>query len=85
MANELDEMNPVVNEAGRDVNVIEKRIPVKSGAGSVVFEVFLWVCGILPGVIFLIMKVKAKNLFDKREQSQACLSYAERRKVAIEN
>lgn len=38
MANELDEMNPVVNEAGRDVNVIEKQLPVKTGVGSVVFE-----------------------------------------------
>ena len=68
MANELDEMNPVVNEAGRDVNVIEKQIPVRTGAGSVVFEIFLWVCGILPGVIFLIMKVKAKNYFQQLQQ-----------------
>ncbi len=68
MANELDEMNPVVNEAGRDVNVIEKQLPVRTGAGSVVFEVFLWVCGILPGVIFLIMKVKAKNYFQQLQQ-----------------
>ena len=42
MANELDEMNPVVNEAGRDVNVIEKQLPVKTGVGSVIFEICLW-------------------------------------------
>ena len=28
MANELDEMAGPVNEAGRDVNVIEKQLPV---------------------------------------------------------
>ena len=37
MANELDELNPVVNEAGRDVSVIEKQIPIKVGVGSKIF------------------------------------------------
>ena len=68
MANELDEMNPGVNEAGRDVNVIEKQLPVKTGVGSVIFEICLWVCGILPGVIFQIMKIKAKNYFQQLQQ-----------------
>lgn len=68
MANELDEMNPVVNDEGRDVNVIEKQFPVRTGAGSVIFEIFLWVCGILPGVVFQIMKVKAKNYFQQLQQ-----------------
>ena len=68
MANELDEMNPVVNEAGRDVNVVEKQLPVKTGVGSVIFEICLWVCGILPGVIFQIMKIKAKNYFQQLQQ-----------------
>ena len=66
MANELDEMNPVVNEAGRDVNVIEKQLPVKTGVGSVIFEICLWVCGILPGVIFQIMKID--NYLEQRVQ-----------------
>ena len=43
MANELDEMNATVNEQGRDINVIEKQIPVKVGWGSKFFEVILWV------------------------------------------
>ena len=43
MANELDEMTGPVNQAGRDVNVIEKQIPVKVGVGSTIFEVMLWV------------------------------------------
>ena len=45
MANELDEMTGPVNEAGRDVNVIEKQILVKVGWGSTFFQVILWVLG----------------------------------------
>ena len=41
MANELDEMTSPI-EDGRDVNIIETT-PAKVGAGSIVFEVFLWV------------------------------------------
>ena len=58
MANELDELNGPIAEEGRDVNVIQKQIPVKTGAGSVVFEVVLWVLGIIPGLVFLFMKIK---------------------------
>ena len=47
MANELDELNPVVNEAGRDVNVIEKQLPIKVGGGSKFFEIILWVINAL--------------------------------------
>ena len=68
MANELDEMTGPVNEAGRDINVIEKQLPVKVGFGSTLFEIMLWVCGILPGVIFLFMKVGAANYFRKLQQ-----------------
>ena len=68
MANELDEMTGPVNSAGRDVNVIEKQLPVKIGAGSVIFEIMLWVCGILPGVIFLFMKASAASYFKKLQQ-----------------
>lgn len=90
MANELDEMNPVVNPDGRDINVIEKQIPVKTGVGSVIFEVCLWLCGILPGVIFLIMKTKAKNYFQQLQQKiQADAStidnYLEQRVQILQN
>ena len=61
MANELDEVRGPVNEQGRDVNVIEKQLPVKVGWGSTFFEVMLWVLGIIPGVIFLFMKISARN------------------------
>ena len=57
MANELDELTGYVNPDGRDVNVIERQLPVKIGFGSVLFEIMLWACGILPGLIFLFMKI----------------------------
>ena len=63
MANELDEMTGPVNGAGRDINVIEKQLPVQVGFGSTLFEIMLWVCGILPGLIFLFMKIGAANYF----------------------
>lgn len=68
MANQLDELTGPVNNDGRDIHVIERQIPVKVGAGSTVFEVLLWVCGILPGVIFLFMKIHARNYFQQLEQ-----------------
>lgn len=68
MANELDELSGPVIEAGRDVNVIEKKLEVKTGVGSVLFEVMLWVLGIIPGIIFLFMKINAKNYFQQLQQ-----------------
>lgn len=68
MANELDEVRGPVNEQGRDVNVIEKQLPVKVGWGSTFFEVMLWVLGIIPGVIFLFMKISARNYLRQLEQ-----------------
>ena len=68
MANDLDELNGPVNAAGRDVNVIEKQLPVKVGFGSLLFEIMLWVMGIIPGVIFLFMKISAANYFKKLQQ-----------------
>ncbi len=68
MANELDETNGPINEQGRDVHVIDKQIPVTVGAGSTVFEILLWVLGIIPGLVFLFMKIRAKNYFQKLQQ-----------------
>ena len=61
MANALDELNPEIREEGLDTNVIAKKLPATVGAGSTVFEIMLWVCGILPGVIFLLMKTNAQT------------------------
>ncbi len=97
MANMLDEVTGPVNDAGRDVHVIDKQLPVTVGVGSTLFEVALWVTipvlvilyvalagdtlpnklavavmgcvlGVLPGVIFIFMKVNARNYFQQLEQ-----------------
>ena len=68
MANELDEMTGPVNGAGRDINVIERQLPVQIGWGSALFEIILWCLFIVPGLIFLFMKIGAKNYFQKLQQ-----------------
>ncbi len=90
MANQLDEMNTEVMNEGRDIHVIAKQLPAKVGAGSVFFEIILWICGILPGVIFLIMKIKAGNYFQQLEQkiqrnASQIDNYLEQRVVVLQN
>ena len=68
MANELDELTGPVNGAGRDINVIEKQLPTRVGWGSTLFEIILWCLFIVPGLIFLFMKIGAKNYFQKLQQ-----------------
>ena len=68
MANELDETTGPVRDEGRDVHVIDKQIPVRVGWGSTLFEILLWVCGILPGLIFLFMKISARNYLQRLQQ-----------------
>lgn len=90
MANLLDEMNDPIVEQGRDVAVIAKQVPVKVGVGSTIFEILLWVLGIIPGVIFLIMKIKAKNYFYALEQkiqhnASQIDNYLEQRVMILQN
>ena len=90
MANELDEMTGPINPEGRDVNVIAKQLPVKVGVGSTIFEILLWVLGIIPGVVFLIMKVKAKSYLLKLQQklqhdASQIDNYLEQRVVILQN
>lgn len=68
MANQLDEMNDPILEQGRQVNVINKQIPITVGKGSLVFEILLWILGIIPGIIFTFIKIKAKNHLAQLEQ-----------------
>lgn len=68
MANELDELTGPVNADGRDVNVIAKQLPVTVGFGSTLFEILLWVLGIVPGIVFLFMKIGARNYFQRLQQ-----------------
>ncbi|MGP1451653.1 MAG: LemA family protein [Metamycoplasmataceae bacterium] len=68
MANQLDEMKDPILEQGRDVNVINKQIPIKVGVGSKIFEVILWVLFIIPGLIFLFKKINARKFLGQLEQ-----------------
>ena len=90
MANELDEINGPVNDEGRDVNVINKQIPVTVGVGSKIFEVALWILGIIPGATFLFKKIKAGNYFDKLQQklqhdASQIDNYMEQRVMILQN
>lgn len=68
MANELDELTGPVNQAGRDINVIERQLQVRVGWGSTLFEIILWLLFILPGLIFLFKKIAARNYFLQLQQ-----------------
>lgn len=90
MANELDELTGPVNEEGKDVNVIHKQIPITVGWGSKLFEVLLWVLGIIPGLIFLFVKINAgKYLSQLQQKVQHSASqidnYMEQRVVELQN
>jgi len=90
MANQLDELNPEVREEGLDTNVIAKKIPAEVGFGSKLFEVLLWVCGIIPGVIFLFMKINAQKHFDQLQQkiqrnASQIDNYLEQRVMVLQN
>ena len=90
MANELDEMTGPVSQEGRDVKVIQKQIPVNVGWGSTFFEVILWVLAIIPGLVFLFMKIKAKEYLRKLQQkiqhdASQIDNYLEQRVVILQN
>ena len=90
MANQLDELNPEVRDEGVETNVIAKKIPVEVGTGSKVFEVLLWICGIIPGIIFLFMKINAQKHFDQLQQkiqrnASQIDNYLEQRVMVLQN
>ena len=90
MANELDELTGPINEKGQDINVIHKQIPVKVGWGSTFFQVLLFVLGIIPGIVFLAMKIKAGNYLSKLQQkiqhdASQLDNYLEQRVVILSN
>ena len=90
MANELDELTGPVNEKGNDVNVIHKQIPVKVGWGSTFFQVLLFILGIIPGIIFLCLKIKAGNYLSRLQQkiqhnASQIDNYLEQRVVILQN
>lgn len=90
MANGLDEMNDPIVEGGRDVNVIAKKIPVEKSVGAIILEIVLWICCIIPGIIFEVMKIKRKNYFKQLEQklqhdASQIDNYMEQRVVILQN
>lgn len=90
MANQLDELNPEVREEGLETNVIAKKIPAEVGIGSKVFEIMLWVMGIIPGLIFLFMKIGAQKHFDQLQQkiqrnASQIDNYLEQRVMVLQN
>lgn len=91
MANQLDELsNDGMMEEGLDTRVIAKKLPTKVGVGSTIFEIFLWVCLIIPGVVFLFKKIKARNYFQQLEQkiqhnASQIDNYLEQRVMVLQN
>lgn len=90
MANQLDELGTENRPEGLDTHVIAKKLPVKVGVGSTIFEVLLWILGIIPGVVFLFKKIKAKNYFQQLEQkiqrnASQIDNYLEQRVMILQN
>ena len=88
MSVQLDESN--VNPQGQDVNVINQKLSPKTGVGSVIFEVLLWILGIIPGIVFLVKKIKADNYFQQLQQkiqknASQIDNYLEQRVVILQN
>lgn len=93
MGNELDETVGPINPDGRDVHVIDKQVPVSISPGTRVFELSIWVVGVLvalgvglasgaepamvvlialvgllPGLVFQLMKANALAYLRKLQQ-----------------
>ena len=90
MANQLDELNPGIREEGLDTNVIARKLPAKVGVGSKIFEFFLWFPLIVPGIVFLFKKTKARNYFDQLQQkiqsnASQIDNYLEQRVMVLQN
>ena len=90
MANQLDELNPEIREEGLDTNVIVKKLPAEVGAGSKVFEFFLWFPLVIPGLVFLFMKINAQKHFDQLQQkiqrnASQIDNYLEQRVMVLQN
>ena len=91
MANQLDELSTEdIREEGLDTHVIAKKLPVTVGKGSLVFEIMLWVLGIIPGIVFLFLKIKAANHFQQLQQriqhnASQIDNYLEQRVIVLQN
>lgn len=89
MANELDEMTGPVAEAGNDVKVINKQLPIKVGGGSKFFDVLMYVL-IIPAIPWIIAKIRAgKYLSQLQQKIQQAASqvdnFMEQRVIILQN
>ena len=88
---QLDELSTEdIREEGLDTHVIAKKVPVTTGVGSKIFEVALWLLFIIPGVVFLFKKQKARDYFNQLEQkiqrnASAIDNYLEQRVMVLQN
>lgn len=60
MANLLDEVTGPVNDAGRDIHVIDRQLPVTIGFGSTLFEIALWV--VIPALVIAYVLIMRDTL-----------------------
>lgn len=90
MANNLDELSINTRPEGVDTRVIAKRIPAEVGIGSRIFEILLWVCFVIPGLLFQLAKIRAENYFQQLEQkiqynASQIDNYLEERVIVLKN
>lgn len=90
MANNLNELTDPVFEQGRDVNVINKPLPVEKSTSAIIIEVILWICGIIPGLVFFIIKKQRESYLNQLEQklqhdASTIDNYLEQRVVILQN
>lgn len=90
MANALNEMSDPILENGREVGVINKPLSVPASASAVVLEVVLWILGLIPGLVFFIIKKKRESYFNQLEQklqhdASTIDNYMEQRVVILQN
>jgi len=71
MPNELDETDvSTINTQGRDVHVIDKKVPVVLDGTDKFMNVFLWILPlpIISGLIYMARKAKAKSYLQQLQQ-----------------
>lgn len=69
MANGLDETDvSLINEEGRDVHVIEKKLPVTLDGTDKFVNVGVWFIFIIGGIVYTFKKAHARTYFQQLEQ-----------------
>ena len=92
MPNELDETDvSTINTQGRDVHVIDKKVPVTLDGGDKVMNVLIWLLPpIIGGIVYFFRKTKARNYLQQLQQkiqhaASTIDNYQEQRVVILQN